>query len=188
MILSPVFGCLAPLWVIQLSYWLAYAWLAVSCVATAACLMVESRRRSFRWAPVYAALLALQPGWEFLYQWFIRQNFNVRADCGYPARAQSLFLAAVSVAVAVIISRRLPVSRRSFAFGVAVALLLMSIADALYLFTPVRRIFPDSTWVEEIRSSVAEGVTLPWPHQIIVLGVLCVGLYYFRRLRLREAV
>jgi hypothetical protein len=180
---SPFLGCLASPSFIQLSYSLAYSWLAISGIVAVTCVFVEARRRSFRWLPVYAGLLALQPGWEFLYQEFIRGNFNVRADCGIPARAQSLFLLGATIAVAVIIWRRSALSRRSFVFGLAVALLLMSIVDSFYLF-----VLPHSTRIEEIRLSIAQGVTVPFPQEMIVLAVICVGLYYFRRLRFRKAV
>jgi hypothetical protein len=181
-------GCLAPVWILQLSYWITYSWLVVACLVAVTCFIVEARRRSFRWLPVYAGLLALQPGWEFLYQEFIRGNFNVRADCGYPARAQSLFLLAATIAVAVFIWRRSPLRRRSFVFGLAVALLLMSITESLYLFV-LSGIIPErlqeNVWFQEIHESIVSGVA--GPQQIFILIVICVLLYYLRRLRFRKA-
>ena len=86
---------------------------------------------------MYAALLALQPGWHLLHWDELHDGvMHVRADCGYGNRSLSLFLLGITVALLIIVWRRPRLGRRSFVFGVVLAFTLLNIIDLLYHFTP----------------------------------------------------
>jgi len=83
-------------------------------------------------------LPCVQPAWGLL-SWAELHDGDryPRGDCGYGNRSLSLFLLGITLALLIIVWRRLPLSRRSFVFGVVFALTLLNIIDvALSLRSP----------------------------------------------------
>jgi hypothetical protein len=75
-------GCLAPGWVIDMSYRIAYWGVALSAAAGLLSFVAERRRGSFRWLPIYAALLVFHPGWRLAWYELHDGVRAVSSDCG----------------------------------------------------------------------------------------------------------
>jgi hypothetical protein len=165
-----------------LSYWIPVSALAVALALAVACFVIEFRRRPFRWLLMYAALLAFQPGWDLVRQELHGGGIRVRADCGYGQRSLSLFLLGATVALLIILVRRLSVKRRSFIFGLALAFSLMCLLETSYMFLwfLVPRILEESTIFQEIHSSLFTGFG-GRPMDMLVLVVICLVLYVIQR-------
>jgi hypothetical protein len=165
----------------MLSYWIPVSALGVAVVLAMACSVIEFRRRRFRWFVVYAALLALQPGWGLLWQALSTGGIRVRADCGYSQRSLSLFLLGATIAVCVFVLQRATVRRRTFLFGFAVAFTSMSVVAELPFFglpLPIPH---------ELEASLFTGFGGP-PWFLLLLVSVCVLLFVVQRPRTRTAV
>ena len=148
-----------------------------------ACFVVELRRRRFRWLVAYAALVALQPGWDLVMQELHGGGIGVRADCGYSQRALSLFLLAATIVVSVIVWRRPTVRRRTFVFGLAAAFTSMNLLAELLFYSSNLR----SAILYELYASIFSGFGGP-PWLLAILIVVCAFLYVVHRIRPRTAV
>ena len=179
--LITLLACLAPPWVHMLSFWIPVSALGIAVVLGMAGFVIELRRRGFRWFVVYAALLALQPGWGLLWQELSTGEIRVRADCGYSQRSLSLFLLAATIAVCVIVLRRTAVRRRTFLFGLAVGFTAMSVVAELPFFgLPLPIPY-------ELEATLFTGFGGP-PWFLLLLVSVCVLLFFIQRPRTRTAV
>ena len=165
----------------MLSYWIPVSALGVAVVLGMACFVIELRRWRFRWFVVYAALIALQPGWGLLWQELSTGAIRVRADCGYSQRSLSLFLLGATIAVCVIVFQRATVRRRTFLFGLVVAFTSMSVVAELPFFgLPLPIPY-------ELEASLFTGFGGP-PWFLLLLVSVCVVLFVVQRPRTRTAV
>lgn len=168
-------ACMAPPWVHMLSYWIPVSALGVALALGVACFVIELRRRRFRWLVVYAALLALQPGWGLVSQELRTGLIRVRADCGYGQRSLSLFLLAAAVAVAVVAWRRPATRRRTFIFGLVVAFTFMNVLGELLLYSTLPPAIP-----HELYASIFTGFGGP-PLLLLLCILACAVLYVVQR-------
>ena len=180
--LAAFLACMAPPWVHMRSYWIPVSVLGGALALAVACLVIELRRRRFRWLVVYAAVLALQPAWELLWQELYGGGIRVRADCGYSQRSLSLFLLASTIALLIIVWRHSHVQRRSFIFGLAVAFTLFSALAELFFRSGIRAAIP-----HELYASIFSGFGGE-PQHFLVFVSICGVLYVVRHFRRRHAV
>lgn len=118
-----------------MSYRIAYWSVALSAAAGLLSSVVEWRRGSFRWLPIYAALLVPHPGWRLAWHELHDGVRAVSSDCGYGNRFISLALLLVIISVLLLVFLRPAFDRRRFLVTLAAACWALH-ATAAFLFRP----------------------------------------------------
>ena len=177
---SLLLGCLAPGWVIDMSYHIAYWGVVLSAAAALLSSVVEWRRGTFHWLPIYAALLVPHPGWRLAWHELHEGVRAVSSDCGYGNRfiATALLLATVSVLLLVLF--RPGFSRRLYLVLLAAACWALHLATYVFLRPPVVEFLPGTIFgsklAQEWVPAIDFGQARMFPFSI-VLALLCIALY-----------
>lgn len=175
-----------------MSYHIAYWGVALSAAAALLSFAVEWRRGSFRWLPIYAALLVPHPGWRLAWHELHEGVRAVSSDCGYGNRFISLALLLAMISVLLLVFLRPAFDRRWFLLSVAAVCWALH-ATATFLFRPpLSAVFPLSwptaTFFQETVEAIDFGQMRIW-FFTIGLTLLCIVLYIpWRRLRRHNEV